>query len=151
MYQLPERFLTHITLTHTLPCMSTQMHIPNTMECVQCLTNNNREWVFPSTRAQTNLHISLIAEKFLTSHENGQYTAQVHRRHFKLCCVLNYFLHMKLYAPHNKCVDDRPSGLPLLKISYIYYMKTDAPHCAVHVDRTCNNSPRWKISHKCHM
>jgi len=102
MYRLPERFLKHITLTYTLPNMSTQIHISNTMECVQCLTNNNREWVFPNISAQMNLHISLIAEKFLqTSHKNGQYSAQAQRCHFKLCCVLNDYLQMKMETPND--------------------------------------------------
>lgn len=59
--------------------------------------------------------------------------------------------HMKMEAPCDECVDDRPSGPPLQKISYTDHMKSDAPHCFVHVDRTSNNSPKWKISHKRHM
>jgi hypothetical protein len=89
-------------------------------DVLQIITENGRSPA--SVHRQTFIFPWLLKCFLQTSHENGQYSTQVHRRHFKLCCVLNDFLHLKMDAPHDKCADDQPRGLPLQKISYIYHI-----------------------------
>jgi hypothetical protein len=72
-----------------------------------------------------------------------------------LCCSM-YFLFcvvLCIVCVYMCIVHLPPGGNPLAVNKYIisYSIKTDAPHCVVHVDWTWNNSPGWKISHKCHM
>jgi hypothetical protein len=133
MYQLPEQFrcisfLNNLDVSASWTIYYTHhinTHCPvwahkctfqilwNVYNVLQTITENERSPV-PVYRRTFIFPWSL--KSFLqTSHENGQYSAQVHRCHFKFCWVLNDFLHMKIDAPHDKCVYDCPSGLPLLR------------------------------------